>query len=300
APPVFGRVVTVVSFGWVSALAALLFGGGLPEAGVAGVAGALIGALQVMASSRGLAGLLEAGSAAVAAFVAATVASVWPHSAEIAVLSALIVLVPGFTIHRALTDLSTGHLLSGSSRMAHAGTVLLLMGFGVALGGRAAGALVGVADVAEPVGLPGWQRTAALLAMTPALRVLFRAPRRSWLWIAAAVSIAWFGAMAGSELLGPDLGPFLGALALGLYALLWERIADRPAALPLAPGLLVLVPGAIGFRGVAALLSGDPLRAVETGFSALLVATSLVTGLLLANVLARGGVRRGVVRGDPA
>jgi len=299
APPEFGRVVTVLSFGWVSALAALIFGGGPMEAAVAGFAGALIGAMQVGASSRGLSGLLEAGSASVAAFVAATLAVALPHSAEIAVLAALIVLVPGFTIHRALTDLSTGHLLSGSSRMAHAGTVLLLMGFGVALGGRAAGALVGAPSFVEPMGIPVWQRVVALLVMTPALRVLFRAPQGSSLWIAGAVSIAWFGSMGGSYLLGPDLGPFLGALALGLYALLWEKMADRPAALPLAPGLLVLVPGAIGFRGVAALLGGDPMRAVETGFSAMLVATSLVTGLLLANVLVRGGVPRDALRDVP-
>ena len=149
-------------------------------------------------------------------------------------------------------------------------------------------------------GLPGWVRTAALLAMTPALVVLFRAPARSSLWIAAAVSIAWFGSMAGADLLGSDLGPFVGAFALGVFSLTWERVLDRPAALPLAPGLLVLVPGAIGFRGVAALLGGDPMRAVETGFSALLVATSLVAGLLVANVLVRGAPRSGVTPADPA
>lgn len=288
APPAHPFPMMLLAYAWTSAVAAVLFGGHSTEAAVAGLAGGLIGALLERGPAWGLSGLLEALSAALAALLATALATVVPFNPDVSVLSALIVLVPGFTIHRGLADLSTGHLLSGSSRMSRAVAVLLLMGFGVALGGRTGAALGVPLPSPPPLELPAWVQTVALVAMTPALAVLFRAPRRSWFWMGAASLVAWFGAYGGGVLLGRDLGPFLGALALGVYALGWERTFDRPAALPLAPGLLVLVPGSIGFRGVAALLGGDPVTAVETAFSALLVATSLVTGLLLANVLVRG------------
>ena len=59
------------------------------------------------------------------------------------------------------------------------------------------------------------------------------------------------------------------------------RLAPSPlafAALALAAlGLVacLLVPGEVGFRGVAALLSGESVAAIETGLAALLVAVSL-------------------------
>jgi uncharacterized membrane protein YjjP (DUF1212 family) len=286
ASPPFGPVVSLLSYGWVSAMAAFLFGGGPTEAAVAGLSGVLVGALHLRSAAWGLGGLLEAASAATAALVATAAATRVAFAPDLAVLASLIVLVPGFIIHRGLTDLSTGHLISGSARMAQAGTVLLLMGFGVAFGGRVAMALAGTPELVVPAAVPPWAPVAALAGMTPSLQVIFRAPRRSWPWMLCAMGIAWAGARLGTGF-GSEVGAFFGAFALGVYARVWERVLDRPAALPLAPGLMVLVPGAVGFRGVAALLAGDAMKAVQTGFSALMVATALVTGLLAANLLLR-------------
>jgi len=114
APPAHGTLVTMLAFAWTSAVAAVLFGGAVTEALVAALAGGLIGALLLKGPDWGLSGLLEALSAALAAFLATVLAARTPFNADVAVLAALIVLVPGFTIHRGLADLSTGHLLSGS------------------------------------------------------------------------------------------------------------------------------------------------------------------------------------------
>ena len=51
------------------------------------------------------------------------------------------------------------------------------------------------------------------------------------------------------------------------------------------PGILLLVPGSIGFRSVAQLLDRDVVLGLETIFRMAFIAFSLVAGLLLANAL---------------
>ena len=51
------------------------------------------------------------------------------------------------------------------------------------------------------------------------------------------------------------------------------------------PGLLILVPGSIGYRSLTALLNGETIRGVELGFSMVIVGVALVGGLLMANLL---------------
>ena len=61
-------------------------------------------------------------------------------------------------------------------------------------------------------------------------------------------------------------------------------------ALLAVPGLAVLVPGSMGLRSAAALLTADPAAGVQTGFHMVIVATALVAGLLAGNTLLRGRV----------
>ena len=101
----------------------------------------------------------------------------------------------------------------------------------------------------------------------------------------AATAVAFLGARAGRALLGPELGAFLGATAVSAFGNAYNRLVQRPAAIPIVPGLLLLVPGSLGFQSLASLMGHDTLRGVEAAFRMILVAVSLATGLLFANVL---------------
>ena len=46
----------------------------------------------------------------------------------------------------------------------------------------------------------------------------------------------------------------LGALTVGVASNWYSRLMDHPAIIPQVPGILMLVPGSVGFRGLAALL----------------------------------------------
>ena len=79
---------------------------------------------------------------------------------------------------------------------------------------------------------------------------------------------------------------FLGALSVAIGSNLLARFTNRPAAITLVPSALLLVPGSVGFRSVTALLEQEVIAGVDTLFQMLLLAISLVAGLLFANLVA--------------
>ena len=89
----------------------------------------------------------------------------------------------------------------------------------------------------------------------------------------------------GHDLLGPEGGACLGALAVGLVANGFARTFNRPAALVEVPGIMILVPGSLGLRSLTALLSQDVVTGIEVGVSMMMTAVALVFGALLANGL---------------
>jgi uncharacterized membrane protein YjjB (DUF3815 family) len=52
------------------------------------------------------------------------------------------------------------------------------------------------------------------------------------------------------------------------------------------PGILLLVPGSVGFRGLTSLLEREAVTGIETIFSMILTAMALVAGLLIAAAIA--------------
>ena len=82
-------------------------------------------------------------------------------------------------------------------------------------------------------------------------------------------------------MLGPELG---GGIAAFLVTVVANAVSQRwqlPAAVIQVPGILLLVPGAVGFRSVTALLHNDALAGIESAFSMAMAAMALVGGSLL-------------------
>ena len=121
-----------------------------------------------------------------------------------------------------------------------------------------------------------------------AFTILFRARPRDYIPIAVAGAVGFYGGRLGLVMFGAELGAAVGAFALGVVSNLWSRLRDQPAAVTMLPGLILLVPGALGLRSVYSFISpdnADTLAGVDSAASMLLVAVSLVFGLLLANGL---------------
>ena len=283
-PPASTPVTTALGYLLASAAGARFLGGGGRECFMAAVAGLAIGILSVVAERLpNLGRVFELAAATIGSFgVAALGVAVGGFSVPIATLAGLIVLVPGLTLTTAIAELANSHLTAGTTRMAGAFTTFISMGFGVALGGKLAATLFGPIPTAVPLAAAPWTNWLALIASAFAFSILLRADRRDLAWIVAAGAVAFVATRLGSELLGPAMGVFVGALAIGLGSNLFNRLSLRPAAVTLVPGLLTLVPGSIGFRSIAALLENQVVAGIDTAFTMMLTAVSLVAGLLTA------------------
>ena len=201
-------------------------------------------------------------------------------------LAGLIVLMPGLTLTVAMIELSTQHLSSGTSRLNNAFITFLAIGFGVAVGSSAVNLLIGSTRTVRPEPLPAWTMLPAIVIMPLAFTILLRAHKADALWIVVAGVIAVGGSRMGDLLLGPQLGVFFGALLVGIFSSAYARWMDRPAVITQVPGILLLVPGSVGFRGLAAMLDEKILSGIDTTFKMILTAIALVAGTLIASVIA--------------
>jgi uncharacterized membrane protein YjjP (DUF1212 family) len=284
APPPYGLAAVLLATAAASGTTAGLVGGGWTEAGAATVLGLLVGLLErILSRKQDSASLLEFAASALGVLVIGALGSLLGGlNVGVALVSGVVTLLPGFAVTTAVHDLAARHLASGVARLGGAGLTLLALCFGAALGTGLSP--WGVAS-APSVALPWWGQLGSLLLGPFAFAVLLRA-RLSDAWIVAlGWVVAWSGEMLGTELLGANLAGMVGALCLGVVAHLATWVTRRPATLALVPGLMYLVPGIVGFRGVTAFLDGSVALGAQTVFAMFLSAMGLVAGLLVACVL---------------
>jgi uncharacterized membrane protein YjjB (DUF3815 family) len=91
----------------------------------------------------------------------------------------------------------------------------------------------------------------------------------------------------GTLAFGPELGVLLGAWLMGTVGHLVARWRNHPSAVGILPGMLLLLPGGLGFQSLSSLLAEDVVSGIQAGFRMLLIALSLVTGLLLSSFTGR-------------
>ena len=286
APRRYGPVMETLGFAVIAGGAANFFGGSYLEIALASVIGLLVGLLGIIVQrtpqSARLFETLAGLTASLAAFLGAWLFG--PISIQTVTVSGIIVLLPGLMLTQAMNELATRNYVSGSARMFGSMMVLIALGFGVAVGFQI-GRYFAIEEVAPSGGsLSGWGDFIALFISAWALTVLFNASPRDYLPILVASAIALFGTRGGGLLLGPQIGASMGAFFVGIASNLFARWKNRPATVTLLPGIILLVPGSIGFQSFSALMDQNVVTGVEAAFNVIMVGVSIVAGLLLANV----------------
>ena len=255
---------TVVSYGLSAGAIAVLFRTSWQDAVVAG----------------------DAIAALVATFIA-TMVSAWlvPLALKLVVLSALIVLVPGMSLTNAVRELTSQHLASGVARFAGAAATILKLTFGTIAAAQLCTIVHIVPAYHSLPPLPLWAQWPALAVAAVAFAMLFQTARRDYPLVLTAVIVGYLVTYWCGNAFGAPFGVFVGGLVLSAGSNLYARLQHRPGALVREPGVLLLVPGSVGFRSVSDLLNN---QIASGGHIAVLLVTlliSLVAGLLFGDLL---------------
>lgn len=279
----------------LSAGIAVLLGGGLPEMAVAGLNGLLFVLAYVYLAARpGLAPVMPVLLCALAALLAYAFTLIVPVTSPfVVILASIVLLLPGFTITIAMTELATGNLLAGTGRLAGAFILMLLMGAGVAIGTTLGTEWLPVRLLPGLEKLPDWTLWPAIALLGATLMVFLQAPLRALHVMMGACLLAFAVSSSVGVWLTPVAGAFTAAFSVALAGHLYQRFSGEPGILVQIPGLITLVPGSVGFKGLHALMEQDNLAGISTITSMAVTGVALVIGTLLANSLALSRFARG-------
>lgn len=292
-PPTRRRLAaTVLAFGLASGSVAALLRTSVADVLASALIGLLIGLIAVPAAKRPrLNEASEALAAMIATFVASAIAAfLVPLSLQTVVIASLIVLMPGLMLTTAVAELSSGNWASGTARFAGASVVLLKLTFGTIAATQLVHAVGWQPRLATGASLAPYWEWLGLLVGSGAFAVLFGAAKRD---VPVVMAGAWIGyglTRIGGEYLGLASSHFAGGVffaGLGVAAIsnAYGRIFRRPGALMRVSGIILLVPGSVGFRSLTSVLERDVALGLDTAVAVLAALTALVAGLLFGNLL---------------
>jgi uncharacterized membrane protein YjjP (DUF1212 family) len=287
SPKRYHSLVEILFFGISTGSAARLFGGGYAEVFVSFIIGCFIGFLiDLTAKFSKLGRMLIVISAIFAsAFAKLSVIYLGSYSVDIATITGLIILIPGFSFTVSIIELVNGHALAGTARLSNTMITLLMIGLGIGVGSQIDKIVeINMSLVSLPI-IPQWTIYIALLTVPLGFVVLFKALPRDFGWILLACLCSYYTIKLSSSFGSAPLSIFLASFVLGLASNVFGIITNKPITIMLVPGIILLVPGSLGFQSISNLLDNETLRGVETAFSMTITAVSLVAGLILSNII---------------
>jgi uncharacterized membrane protein YjjP (DUF1212 family) len=262
----------VIAFAMGSGAAAALL-----QDTVAGVVAATVGGDLL----RRLFGRLGGSWAPLRMLLLATVAGVLARATHVfgadegaVALSMLIVFVPGLGLTTALTEIASGHLSAGTARL----TGVLLELAQLAAGLAIAGTLPELPLLAQSPVLAPWVAHAVPVVAPASFAVVLNA---RWKQVPLVVAVSALAFHVTVALPGP-WGAAAASFVVGLAARTAQRHLRIPHLAVAVPGILLLVPGTVGVRGLQRLLDHDVVAGVLTGLEAVQIASALAMGLLTA------------------
>jgi uncharacterized membrane protein YjjP (DUF1212 family) len=289
-PPPWGRFASMLGYALVGLGLAPLLGGGWSDTLVAALFSVLVYGLVLLSGRLGAAATewLPFSSAFVVG-VLASVVKLWVPELNLVlvILSAIAIILPGYTISLGAGELVAQRVVSGTTNLMSGLICLVKQLAGGALGIVAVSSVVSAAasGPATPVD-PVWAQLLFPLLLV-GLSLAFQTSRRDLPWAVLVSGIAYLGVMAGSSILDPNLGNLVGTIVAVVVANLWARQTGRPTSIVLIPAIVMLVSGTIGFRGLASMAEGELLLGAQQFFQMFVVALTIVIGVFVGYTIVR-------------
>jgi len=282
----FNRLERLLFFLFSSAGFMVLFGGTWSDLIAAMIVGGLMGLMSIT-KPIGIAGqLFEAVVAVVASLTTYLFAKLFPGlNVAVIIISSLIIFMPGLFITIAIAEIATNNLVSGTARLVGGVMILLKLTFGVFIGGKIASWFQFSPLDVQLGQIPYWL-TYLTLPVTAFMSVInFKANRVDWKWVTVAGIYGYVCSKLGSHYLGAELGLFFGGICVGAMSNIFARLKDKPSSIFQWPGIILLVPGSVGYRSMNSLFERDVLAGLDTAFSMVTLAMALVVGIFFGNII---------------
>ena len=197
------------------------------------------------------------------------------------ILSAVAIILPGYTISLGAGELVAQRVVSGTANLMNGLICLVKQIAGGWLGIVVAGSIFALetSGPATPVGQVWSMLLFPLLLI--GLCFVFQVSRRDLIWAVLVSAIAYLGVLAGSSIMDSNLGNLLGTITAVVIANLWARKTGRPTSIVLIPAIVMLVSGSIGFRGLASMAQGELALGVQQFFQMFVVAMTILAGIMI-------------------
>jgi uncharacterized membrane protein YjjP (DUF1212 family) len=286
APDPFGKRIRVAYFLFSVAGFMVLFGGTWGDL-IASILVGLIMGLIALGKPIGLVAQLFEAIVAVVASLATYLLAKWIPGLNVGViiLSSLIIFMPGLYITIAIAEIATQNLVSGTARLVGGAMILLKLTFGVFIGSKIASWFHYPSLDIEFHKIPTWVTFVTLPVTALMSTVNFKANRSDWKWVTMAGVFGFSCSKIGTHYLGPELGMFFGGACVGAMSNIFARLQNRPSSIFQFPGIILLVPGSVGYRSLSFLFERNVLGGLDTAFTMITLAMALVVGVFFGNML---------------
>ncbi|KAJ1995751.1 pheromone-regulated protein prm10 [Coemansia sp. RSA 1358] len=282
AQPLFAWYWQLLDWGITSwSVCILAFNGSWIDSAAALVLGMIAGCLNLLASKlKGYTNLFEASVSIVCGFLATAVER-WVCFGAVT-LSATAVLLPGLLLTTGIIELTSRNMHAGTIRVGYALTLAFIIAFGINLGNN-----IFVEIFSKPDRIPDMSMTTCSPASPwwwwltfpisiSSICLLINVHPRHWpaCIIVAGImfSVFWYLVL---HLHLKTVGPVVSAFVLGITANIWSKLFKHNAYATMLPGVMILVPGSVGVRGIMSMFQQSDNSMGTQHLVAQMVQTSL-------------------------
>ena len=120
--------------------------------------------------------------------------------------------------------------------------------------------------------------------------ILFRPKTRDIPLVMGSAILGYVLTRSAEHWIGPTdgafaSGVFVASLIIAALSNLYGRLKGRPGALVRLPGIMLLVPGSVGFRAIGFVMERDYTTGVDTLVAVMSALLALTAGLLIGSLL---------------
>jgi uncharacterized membrane protein YjjP (DUF1212 family) len=280
--PIFYLAAFLIGIGF-----GVFFGGGILEALAAGVCGVAIGAAtRFMGKFHANTFFTSFVCSFILGFLANAFTAVgFSGNADITVIGAIMLLVPGFLFTNSLRDVIYGDTMSGLNRLVQVLIIAIALVFGTSSGVSLARHIFpNIAFTLEPISHPLWIQCIAGLVGTLGFGLMFNMHGRGIPFALLGSVISWPVCVLCMRLgLAEPIAYLIAAAVSCFYAEIMARIRKFPATSYLMCALVPLIPGSGIYYTMDFIRRGMLPEAYDKGMLTAAIAGSMAVGVLLVS-----------------